>query len=387
MLDFRAYYNCDYIDEIYEYSNDSFEMESIGRMGFISGVLLSIALFAVNLPFRLKEDTKDEIGIIRNGLHKKVIKRVAGDLFFLNDDVKNKSFDIYRIGSQFDRLKFVFSVFPKMCSQDRREIKKILSEIEYLNDDKRRKLERFFNSRIAHTCYFKWAIDTFIKEIKPKKVIVSYTHDRFALSTERICKDNSIELVCIPHGEIENAQLPRRYPGDKVYLLNEKIVELFNKAYCTDAYIYDYEVLKKIYRLENNKYAGGHIVYFMTPFFNVDEQVDCIQKISSYLSECGEKLYVKQHPVQRYDCITGPNIEEIDSLEEAISGNMCIGFFTTALIDAVFNDSKTISILKLVGNESLLKKHKDVFEGCGITVIESEKELCNCIDEYLKGKN
>lgn len=384
MLDLKACAECNYIDEIYEYSNEFYEMKRVGMGGYMTGIALSIALMVINLPFRIEADRRDEIGIVRNKLHKKVITRAFGDLLFLNDDVKNKNYDIYRLGRRLDRVKFAFLFFSKKCRQDKSEIKKILSEQAFSNENKRRKLERFLNFRIAHKCYFQWAVNEFIGEISPKRVYVSYTYDRFALTTEQICKENKTELICIPHGEINNVELPRRYPGDKVYLLNDRLVEIFNKAYKTEAYLYDYEILKKIYRIENGNYTGRRIVYLMTPFFNVYEQANCIRKIAVYLAEHGEKLYIKQHPLKKYDCLKNLNFIEVETLEEAVSGNLCIGLFTTALIDAVFNDSETVSILKIVGNETLYKKHKDVFEGCGINIVESEEELFKKIEGYLK---
>lgn len=386
MCDLSEYKNSNYIDEIYEYSVNSFEFVGNNKGRYGLGIIISVVLMIINLPFKIKIDCAvDKIGISRNPLHTKILTKALGSMYILNDDIKNSDFSIYRIGSRIDRIKYILLSFLGECKDSKNEVLEILSRIETLDVGKKKQLSRFFDKRIAHTCYFSWAVDTFLEQSKIKTVCVSYTHDRFALASEQICKKRNIELICVPHGEIENRTLPRRYPGDKVYLLNAKIAKLFNDSYNTDAYIYDLDILERIYKVDGCDIAGRKVVYMITPYFFVDEQLSCINILSEYLAARSVKLYVKQHPTCTYDMKHYKNVEELKTLEEAICNNFCIGFFTTALIESVFNNSKAVSILKMIDEKALYIKHKDIFEGCGVHCVESESELFEKLDGYLKG--
>lgn len=382
--DLKKYKQCNYIDEIYEYSAETFEFSKPNRGGYTAGFFSLFLMVFANLPYIIQFQRADKIAIARGEVHRRVLIRALGKILIINDDIKRRDFALYRIGRRRDRFFFLFGYCFKQCRKERKQISYILKQMG-IESGKRRELSKFLDRRIAHACYFKWAIDMLLRQIEAKEVYVSYTHDRFALITEEICKKNNIYLTCIPHGEIENTKLPRRYPGDRVYLLNERLVRSFNNAYKTTAYVYDHNLLKRIYTLGKKNAKNGKVVYLMMPHFLVNEQLLYVSRIAKYLKERSIKLFVKQHPIHKYDITGCDNVEEVVSLEEAVCGNMCIGFFTTALIDAIFNDSRSISILRLLDDDILYQKNKDVFEGCGVLCVRSDEELFSQIDQYLCG--
>ncbi len=53
-----------------------------------------------------------------------MITRAFGDLLFLNDDVKNKNYDIYRLGRRLDRVRFAFLFFSKNAGRTRAKLRK-----------------------------------------------------------------------------------------------------------------------------------------------------------------------------------------------------------------------------------------------------------------------
>jgi hypothetical protein len=97
-----------------------------------------------------------------------------------------------------------------------------------------------------------------------------------------------------------------------------------------------------------------------------------------------QKLYIKVHPRENAEDYIIENTELISDMKGAIIGNICISYFSTVLIEAIYNDSKSISIVNLMKNDQGLDRDFGIFYEDRIRKPENLEELFQEINEYLK---
>jgi hypothetical protein len=202
----------------------------------------------------------------------------------------------------------------------------------------------FFSKRIAQKCTFEFYVSSILKNNPVKSYYTGNKEDRFAMMEDRLCKRYEVESICIPHGLEYAYKMPGGLIGDKFYCTSENARALLSKLYKDgkNLFIFDQGIVRKMLSVGRSSQQNKKIVFFPE---SRDPKTNLL--IMEYLIDSGFKLHVKFHikdNIKNY-CKVRDNIIQIDSFDEAISGNICIARKSTVLLEALYNSSVSIAAL------------------------------------------
>lgn len=200
---------------------------------------------------------------------------------------------------------------------------------------------RFYSKRITHSLLFEYTVSFFLYNSEAT-FYTADNIDRFALIEERLCRQNKIKIVCIPHGIEYGFILPHCFVGDYFYCTSYFAASYLNNLYKTNKFIYSEDVCKKMFSV-NAEQSNKKLVYFSEPrepFVNIM----IIKELSKYQSE---KILLKLHPAdKKNDYIEIDNLVSfIDDFNEAISNSICVARKSTVLVEALYNNSVPVAVL------------------------------------------
>lgn len=383
-----------YVNEIYNtITHEKLQKSYFGKLDLIKmyfllmfNIFLSGLLLMYNLLFEKKFDYNKKIAIARVPVEKYKIARIDKEIQFIEDDIKNLDFTIYRVGKRLNRLGFLLFSYIKNSIQDFNEVNRMMKPIE-LNCYKAIIL-REYAKRIPHTVIHKNAVDDIIKNYRLDILYTGANYERFGLIANLLSKKYNKTLICIPHGIETTFKLPAGYVGDIFYASSAEIAKKLNKQYDTTKFIFDEGMNQTIYRLKNvdweiQKNHSPRVVFFSHPTYE-GSLVNIIEKIAQYMGTFNQKLYIKVHPRENSEDYLLENTELISDMNEAIVGNICISYFSTVLIEAIYNDSKSISIVNLMKDDKGLDCDFGIFYEDRIKKPENFDELFQEINECLK---
>lgn len=388
----KKFDNCCFINEIFFYvqqENDHNTNKTNKIFKYILSILnlviymsITIGVIVFNLPFKFKIDNKKEIAITRVSREKEKIERVFFDLQYITDDIKNMDFSTYRIGKRRDRIRFIITKFIVQCFNEFKLINKMLSNKNILIDKETTLL--WCAKRIPHTIIYKYFVELIISDYCYDAVYIGMTHERFAIIIENITKKYKKKLICVPHGIETTEKMPREYIGDTFFCSSDNIAKKLNDLYNTKKFIYDENITKKMLKIKNNVYSEEmKIVFFTMPLYYVEEAKSIIEEISKSLKSYNKKLYIKVHPNENNKDYIFENCEFISNFDEAIYRNICISIQSTALIEAIYNDSMAISIIHLVDRALILKGKHEFLNDDKILKPNSIKDMVFLLNKFI----
>lgn len=316
---------------------------------FTSSYLFIIYLIITNLFWQKKLDFSKFSAVGRVEREHYKIKRVYEDIQIILDDIVNKDYSLFLLNRRLSRIYFMLLLLlPKMIIEYNK-LSKIFKN-ESLKIYKKDALI-YFTKRIAHLCYFEFTLDTFLKSYKPTVICTGAIIERFALVTETLTKKHFKKLIAIPHGVEGPIYLPKGYVGDLFYTTNPFDADALNDFYITQKFVYDFEVAKKMFRINpfilNQSSMKLKLVIVTQPDYD-----DNYSKLFFELRENGYKdFFVRVHPLEDIVKYKMQGVEIINDLGESISNSICIGVFSTSLLEALFNNSKSISLVNIFHNE------------------------------------
>lgn len=385
-----------YVNEIYNtITHEKLQASFFGKLDLIKiysllliNIFISGLLLVYNLLYEKKFDYNKKIAIARVSVEKYKIARIDSEIQFVEDDIKNFDFTIYQIGSRLSRLKFLIFSYIKNSILDFNEVLRMMNSIE-LNCYKGVIL-REYAKRIPHTVIHKNALELVIKNYRLEVLYTGATYERFGLIANHLSDKYNKTLVCIPHGIETNFKMPAGYAGDIFYSSSDKIAKKLNEQYSTTKFIFDETINQTIYRLncvdcniqKNNKH---YVVFFTQPTYEASLN-NIIIKIAQYMKTKNQRLYIKVHPRENAKDYLIENTEFINDIKEGIIGKLCISYFSTVLIEAIYNDSKAISIVNLVEDDKGLDRDYGIFYEDRIIKPNNFEELFREIDKYLEIK-
>ena len=257
-------------------------------------------------------------------------------------DISNRNDCIYRLFKFKEKLIWVL----KSISQSYRCLKKYRKIVEQ-NVGYWSGLDayRYYSLRIMHTFFYKHVLEKIFSCHNINTLITAKQTDRFAFIEEELCELYKIKLINFSHGIEFSYRLPRCYVGDKFYVAGKGADIVLNNLYSTSKFVYDYDMVSKMYRLDSNNHDRR--IIFLTEPSDIEYNRDIIKKIASFLKKFEIKLFIKTHPRDKksnYKDID--NIEFIDSLSEAVSNNICISRKSTTLLDGIYNSSICAAFLE-----------------------------------------
>ena len=374
-----------YVNEIYlmATSNDTLKMGSekngffrARSIFFFSAVVSGVLLF-VNLLYEQKIDYNKKTAIARVDREKNKIANVYEGIQFIGDDIKNKDFSMYRVGARKKRLLFIFNRYLKDCVKDYKRVEEILN-YEQLSPFSVA-IMRWCVKRIPHTVVYKNSVENIMHNYNLASIYIGATHERFALIAEDVSRKNKIRLICIPHGIEGTKKLPREYVGNKFYCSSSEIASKLNMLYDTKKFIFDSEITTQMYRIKgtDEDVSGNRekrVIFFTQPIY-VEQSKQIIVKIANHFKKKGQMLYIKVHPLEKSSEYSIENTEIISDFNDAIVGNICISALSTILVEAIYNNSKPISIINLINGARELSGDTEFLNDIRIFKPKDEKTL------------
>jgi hypothetical protein len=361
----------DYINEIFLYNKlPEYKMKSsynflsifINLYFFCKSVILTIFSFLVVLASSILLPALVLIRsiFINSSLDRSEFKKIAifrapaayqkmkflkdNGVCFLSDDLvfkKKKITGIYSIVGFFSRLHSCIWV-PALSVVDFYKVMRDSTRMTgFLNLGV---VLLFFSKRIAQKCTFEFYVSSILKNNSVKIYYTGNKEDRFAMMEDRLCKRYKVESICIPHGLEYAYKMPGGLVGDKFYCTSENAMGLLSKLYKDgkNLFIFDQGVVSKMLSVGRSSQQNKKIVFFPE---SRDPKTNLL--IMKHLIDFGFKLYVKFHikdNIKNYSEVRD-NINQIDSFDEAISGNICIARKSTVLLEALYNSSVSIAVL------------------------------------------
>lgn len=382
-----------YLNDIYRMvkKNENYTKTNKYRFPRLSIYLLlnmffSSVLLISNMIFQHRLDFNKDIAIARVPRTRDRICKVYGKIQFIEDDVKNGDFTIYRIGSRKERLKFLLGPYFERCCKSLKEIKNILNYLD-LEPYKKRNIINNFLKRIPHTVIYENAVESIMLNYELDTIYTGQMYDRFALIEDKLAKKYNKKLVCIPHGVESTEKMPVGYAGDLFYCSSPEMALKLNNLYETEKFKFDNDITKNMYCLKKVDkkipYMKEKKVVFFTQPINTECTKKIINTISRYLESRGQKLYIKVHPLEKKTNYKIKNAEYIDKFEDAIVENICISFASTSLIEAIYNDSHSVSVVHLINNILNLTGNNEFLNDKRIFKPKAEEDLFKLIDDFL----
>ncbi|RDU21998.1 hypothetical protein [Anaerosacchariphilus polymeriproducens] len=204
----------------------------------------------------------------------------------------------------------------------------------------------FYSKRITHTLLYEYLLNAYFRKFIGKIYFTGNNLDRFSLIEEHIAKKYNIIIVCIPHGLEYGFKLPHCFVGDIFYATSKQTALHLNSLYHTEKFVYDSAIAKKMFSVHENGDQKTKIVFFTEPR-EVNVNLNILKELLPIMEKENMKLYLKLHPKDqksnylKYES----NIAFIDDFNEAISHNICFSRKSTALLEAIYNNSKAAAIL------------------------------------------
>lgn len=202
----------------------------------------------------------------------------------------------------------------------------------------------YASKRIFYTLYIEYVLEDWFKLYgKGVKLIVSGVRDeRFSKIQKNIANKFGIRTVCIPHGLAYNIDYPHGIFGDKYFATSLAEANRLKSIYFyTDQeFLFDRELVNYLFNVRSQT-SKTKIVYFTE-----SRNVKLDSEIISFLNENFCNVFVKLHPNDRQSNYSKHRKTQfIDDFSVAISNNIVISRNSTILLEAIYNNSRSISVL------------------------------------------
>ena len=367
---------CIICDENISYMKIKFE--------FVFFMFISFLIMICNLQYKHKLNNKNEIVFARVSRTKNKIHNIFPEAQFIEDDIKNFNFMIYRVGNRHERFRFILKDYLKLCITDYNEIKVILNDSNF--QPFKKTILAWFVKRIPHTVIYAKAVDNIIKNYNLTTIYTGQMQDRFALIEYKTSRMYNKTLVCIPHGVETCYYLPSGLAGDIIYCTSYRIANHLNNLYETSKFIFDNNILYNMYRIKNTLYISDYyetkkIVFFTQPI-ETELSKKIIIDIAKFLGP-QRKLYIKLHPLEKKENYDFFNTEVIVDFNSAIYGSLCISFCSTVLLEAQYNNSVALSIINMVKNQWEITCEYEYLKDSRIKKPQSFQDIMTIINGYL----
>jgi hypothetical protein len=200
----------------------------------------------------------------------------------------------------------------------------------------------FFSKRVGHFVLIKKAYENIFNEHRESQFYSGERESRYSVLAMELSKNSGNTAIAIPHGMAYSYKYPLGLFGHKYYCTSLEESKYLNDAYNDKKFVFDMHITSTLYKRGGFGDDGLKIVFFTEPR-RPSVNLVIIENITRLLNQT---LFLKLHPLEDADYYKGvTGIKFIDSLDEAICSNICISRKSTVLVEALFNDSRSIAIL------------------------------------------
>lgn len=203
----------------------------------------------------------------------------------------------------------------------------------------------YYFLRVLDKVYFEFILEIAISS--REKCLNIYTgnkEDRYAMVERRLSRKYGKKLICIPHGLEFGFAFPQGVAGDLFYSTSEKAKQVMQIIYgdkFNNIFLYDEEINFLIYNIQRSPspLKSSKVVFF-TEAQEVEKNIEIIKSLQRIAVDFNVKLHPKDK-VSNYDGYKLCFLDESDILV----GNICLARKSTILIEALYNESYSISVL------------------------------------------
>lgn len=299
-----------------------------------------------SITFRpYKSKSNGEFALIHSKASFNKINKLKIKLTYFYDDINfknppnNEAVSFYKTISFIEYLKLISNIFIRSHRLFRKL--RITSKL-ILGDYGSLIAINFFSFRIGHFILVEEAYKNIFKRHPGVTFYSGEKESSYGVLANNFSNQYSNFGIAIPHGLSYSYNYPLGLFGERYYATSKQESNYLNKTYNETKFIYDEKINKTIYQTDiiNNKIK--QVVFFTEPrrqFVNFL----IIKNITEMLNQT---LYLKLHPLEKQSDYQGfKNIKFISDFNESIQFNICISRKSTILIEALYNNSKSIAIL------------------------------------------
>ncbi len=305
----------------------------ISYQGKNLGIMENLALIrtpATNSKFRFIKDDP-EINVLYENLTS------FNDKSLINEE------SIYKYFKSSEKMIWLIKSLFKTNKEMKKNTNLLKSEIGKFTASEVYKTNK---KHILRSFVFKYALEKLLKKTQCKTYYTGNCLDSFALIEEQVTKKYNIKLICVPHG-LEGPITPHCYIGDIYYTSSELVAEKLNDVYGTNKFVFDGDICSKMYSYNREAITSEYKIVFFSAPVNIDINLYIIEQLTTCLKDNNIKLHLKIHPrdrVENYEKFKN-DIIFLDSIEEALTGSICIAKGSAILVEALYNNSLSVNIM------------------------------------------
>lgn len=201
----------------------------------------------------------------------------------------------------------------------------------------------FCAERIPHYFLNKFSIEKIFKRAKFKVIYSGEKESRWGIILEDFCKKYNIHSICVPHGLQYGLHFPHSIFGAEIICFSENEVKSLTSNYKYKLIKYNRDFPQKLFAYNNTEKNKEKKIVFFTE--GRDYLKD--ESILNFLLVHFESIHIKLHPndnINNYQ-LKSENYIILTDFVQSITNNICIARNSTILFEALYNNSKSFSVL------------------------------------------
>lgn len=306
---------------------------------YLIGTLLYICYLLIKIPYVSETGKYKKFALLRSKSAIKKFKCFPEIHQEVEDPYKADS--VYRLFTKKDRLRWAIVAYFKSC-ESMQTFKQLYSRS--LGTFSYCAIRNYYKKRILHAEVYSQLLDAYFVKYGVEEFYTGNNLDRFSVIEDFVSHKYGIHTFNIPHGIEYGFRFPLGFSSDAFYANSGYAAEYLNKLYGTEKYVFNKEMISRMYKLKCGKPHDPMIVFFTEPR-EINVNKDILERLLPKLEELNKPLYLKLHPLDSKDNYKEYNVNYVNDYELSLSGNICISRKSTILIEAIYNDSLPVAII------------------------------------------
>ena len=308
------------------------------------GTIVFKAIKTIKSP-TYKSNTINDFALIHSKSSFNNIESLKLKLTYFYDDINikqppnNEAISFYQTFSFIEYLKLI----PRSFFLTHHLLKKIRTTGKFMiGDFGTIRALSFFSVRIGHFILIKEAYKNIFKKHPKVEFYSGEKESSYGILAMNYSKEYQNFAIAIPHGMSYSYKYPLGLFGQKYYSTSKQESIYLNQTYNEAKFIYNENINKIIYQVNEIDKETNRVVFFTEP----RRQSVNFLIIKNLTRMLNQTLYIKLHPLEKksdYQHLT--NIKFITNFDKAIQSNICVSRKSTILIQAPYNNSKSIAFL------------------------------------------
>lgn len=291
-------------------------------------------------------------------------------LYYKNDIFDQFTFPLNSLFSRKVRIILIFKILKKAILT----INSTNKNVFFKNNIT---FKEYISKRVFQTHQTEIILKKYFSQIEIKKVISGLKDERYSYIINQLSKTYNFKTVAHPHGLAYSIKYPHGVFGHKYYCFT-----ILEQVYLSKLYDNNFDLINKK-RIIKKEVVLDKIVFF-TDSRNPINDKKIIKLILD--SDLKKRFYIKLHPNENKKIFKEYSSLIIDDFNTAISKSIVVSRSSTVLVDALFNNSLSISVLLDDVDKFNKRNLYPALMDSRIIEIESELNLINFLKIKLNKK-